>query len=291
MTIIRVLLSSALLIMAWGQGFADNERIIPFQGRLTNVQGEPLDGAHRITFAIYDQPTGGTAQWVEVHEAVSIQAGVVNVLLGSITALDDPDGNGDASDAVDFSVPRFLGMKVGEDANQEMVPRQQVVPAFHAREADQLAADSPDRLPRGVIVMWSGSVAEIPAGWTLCDGRVVEGIQTPDLRDRFILSVGAGENPGATDGAHSYQLSEAQMPAHSHGGSTGSGGGHNHTYTGIDTLSERRGLYNYHYMVKRSKTKHTSNAPNHTHTINPAGSGASIDNRPAFYKLAFIIKL
>ena len=36
---------------------------------------------------------------------------------------------------------------------------------------------------RGLIVMWSGAIAEIPPGWALCDGT--QG--TPDLRDRFIV--------------------------------------------------------------------------------------------------------
>lgn len=36
---------------------------------------------------------------------------------------------------------------------------------------------------RGVIVLWSGLVRDIPPGWGLCDGT--QG--TPDLRDRFIV--------------------------------------------------------------------------------------------------------
>ena len=36
---------------------------------------------------------------------------------------------------------------------------------------------------RGVIVMWSGLIRDIPPGWSLCDGS--QG--TPDLRDRFVV--------------------------------------------------------------------------------------------------------
>ncbi len=36
---------------------------------------------------------------------------------------------------------------------------------------------------RGVIVMWSGAISEVPPGWGLCDGS--QG--TPDLRDRFVV--------------------------------------------------------------------------------------------------------
>ena len=36
---------------------------------------------------------------------------------------------------------------------------------------------------RGVIVLWSGAIAEVPPGWGLCNGS--QG--TPDLRDRFVV--------------------------------------------------------------------------------------------------------
>ena len=47
--------------------------------------------------------------------------------------------------------------------------------------------------PMGGIIMWSGTIASIPAGWSLCDGSNA----TPDLTDKFILSVASSaENPG-----------------------------------------------------------------------------------------------
>lgn len=148
----------SVLCIAWTipANSAENLRLIPFQGRLTDAEGAALNGVYRITFAIYDAPTGGVASWTEFHESVSVINGQLNVLLGSITKLDDPDDNGDTSDAVLFdasSGPRFLGIKVGEDTNQEMIPRQQLVPAFHARTADHateadhaLEADNADTL-------------------------------------------------------------------------------------------------------------------------------------------------
>lgn len=47
--------------------------------------------------------------------------------------------------------------------------------------------------PTGGIIMWSGTIASIPAGWALCDGTS----PTPDLTDKFIISVASSaENPG-----------------------------------------------------------------------------------------------
>ena len=81
--------------------------------------------------------------------------------------------------------------------------------------------------PVGFIGLWSGTVATIPAGWALCDGTN----GTPDLRDRFVAGAGGAYTPGDTGGADSVTLTTAQMPAHSHSGSTGSAGGHSHTAT------------------------------------------------------------
>jgi microcystin-dependent protein len=41
--------------------------------------------------------------------------------------------------------------------------------------------------PIGGIIMWSGSIDEIPDGWALCDGEKHNGKHTPDLRGRFIV--------------------------------------------------------------------------------------------------------
>jgi hypothetical protein len=40
---------------------------------------------------------------------------------------------------------------------------------------------------RGMILMWSGSVNAVPAGWALCNGQN----NTPDLRERFIMGLSA----------------------------------------------------------------------------------------------------
>ena len=52
-------------------------------------------------------------------------------------------------------------------------------------------------MPSRGIIMWSGTAADIPTGWALCDGTG----GTPDLTDRFILGAGKTSQPGATGGA------------------------------------------------------------------------------------------
>src|SRR5262245_13090330 len=71
-------------------------RLIPFQGRVTTSAGAPLpDQAVTMTFAIYAQPEGQAEPlWSEILSSVPIRNSQVNVLLGQVTSIDDPAGNG-----------------------------------------------------------------------------------------------------------------------------------------------------------------------------------------------------
>lgn len=95
-----------------------------------------------------------------------------------------------------------------------------VLTANSAKTQGMEWAALPVAVPVGGIIMWSGSVASIPAGWALCNG--LNG--TPDLRGKFIVGAGGSYNPGNSGGAASVNLS------HNHTqGNTGSGGSHSHS--------------------------------------------------------------
>lgn len=53
---------------------------------------------------------------------------------------------------------------------------------------------------KGIIVAWSGTLLDIPAGWQLCDGTN----GTPDLHDRFIFAPGTSADPHETGGTVSH---------------------------------------------------------------------------------------
>ncbi len=85
-------------------------------------------------------------------------------------------------------------------------------------------------IPRGMIMMWWGSVTTVPAGWLLCNGQN----GTPDLRDRFVMGAGgnasvnqrggssnfAGSGTTSSAGAHDHPVSISAAGAHTHGGGT-----------------------------------------------------------------------
>jgi microcystin-dependent protein len=143
-----------------------------------------------------------------------------------------------------------------------------------------------------VILLWSGSIATIPSGWNLCDGTN----GTPDLRNRFVVGAGDSYAVGATGGADSVTLTEAQMPAHTHTGSTNSAGDHNHTVSFLDSPQvntvNKQGpdLHNIGDLGTGTYTTTTAGAHTHTVTVGSTGGGGSHENRPPYYALAFIMK-
>lgn len=180
----------------------------------------------------------------------------------------------------------------------------------------QIAAMTGFTVPQGGIIMWSGSVASVPAGWALCNGSN----GTPDLRDRFIIGAGGTRAPGVTGGAasgttssagaHTHSgstggtaLTTAQMPSHTHAGTTSTVGDHTHSYLSIDVAGTGNtnfagasfgfgqtapaGAHNHSFT-----TDATGGGQAHSHTIGSDGAHThTVDTLPPFLALAFIMKL
>jgi len=155
----------------------------------------------------------------------------------------------------------------------------------------QTTAAADGGIPTGAIIMWSGSLASIPEGWGLCDGTN----GTPDLADRFILGVQAGENPGATGGSHQVTLTTSQMPSHTHAVSIDPAGGHTHIYRHqpVPIVIQDGDGFPYAVKMHHDEDYSTSHGGQHVHTATAqsTGGGQPFDNRPRYYKLAFIMKL
>lgn len=182
--------------------------------------------------------------------------------------------------------------------------------------ADQLAT------PTGSIMMWSGTVADIPSGWSLCNGQN----GTPDLRDRFVIGAGGSITPNQTGGNSSTTLVEANLPSHSHGaGTLSASAGGRHTPTGVTNTagnhdhalpSDGQGNVNSSIQTvvhssgsdeiisDSNKTGVAGNhahqlnmneVPDHTHTVTGStattGSGQSFENRPPYLSLCYIMKV
>ena len=163
-------------------------------------------------------------------------------------------------------------------------------------------------VPLGGIIMWSGTTA--PAGWRICEDGVgeVNGIQVPNLTDKFIVGAGDTYSPGNTGG-----YKDAAVIDHNHGGSTTAGGGHLHEYkdtmfaeeynnatqsgyidnvdqimsggSNKNTTTDTNGSGVWSYSMNRN----TQNENSHTHGITATGISGTNRNLPPYYALAYII--
>ena len=166
--------------------------------------------------------------------------------------------------------------------------------------------------PVGGIIMWSGALAAIPAGWGLCDGTAGK----PDLRDRFIMGAGGVAAVGVTGGFRNSSLVEhghsvignfttgTESALHTHA-ATVNDPGHAHTFasggvnsgTGGKANSLNEGQFATEPAATNISVAIGTEQQQHTHALainigtGTAGGTAVDNNLPPYYVLAMIICL
>jgi hypothetical protein len=105
-------------ILALGGGWSTTleaavPSVIPYQGRLTDAAGTPLNGSYSIRFSLWNSGAGGSEQWSETQAAVTVSNGLFQVNLGSVVAIPATIFTGG---------DLYLEIKVGADP--AMTPRQ-----------------------------------------------------------------------------------------------------------------------------------------------------------------------
>jgi len=145
-----------------------------------------------------------------------------------------------------------------------------------------IPAVAPSSVPSGCILLWSGSIGSIPAGFVLCNGSN----STPDLRDRFVVGAGSSYAVDATGGS-----ANAIVVSHTHTGTTATNGSHTHTlnYSAwSDGLSG--GFTGNLTPMGISNTLSTAGSHNHTFTTDSSGNSGTNANLPPYYALCYIMK-
>lgn len=214
----------------------------------------------------------------------------VSGVFASSTAIDVPSGGtGQSSYAVGdilyASAPTVL-TKLPVGANGTVLTVVGGVPAWTA-----------GGIPPGCILMWSGTIASIPAGWALCDGT----LGTPNLLDRFIVGAGLSY-PASTTGG----FADAALVAHTHTFSTTTDFAGNHVHSNGQPFGDRvlgpqmngllqsqsceEGAGNPNWLCERMQA-----AGQHSHGVNGTTASAGIvatgRNLPPYWALAYIMKL
>ena len=169
------------------------------------------------------------------------------------------------------------------------------------------AKSAENGVPTGTIVAFAGQKADVPLGWTLCDGTLLSevpgsknlsdliGANAPDLKGMFLR--GTGISP--INGQPGPDLNGTQQDAfkiHNHPGTTNSTGGHTHNYSraiGSDSGPASSGGAEFGngsgdgivYVATA-----TTGSGTHTHTVTTEDQGDN-ETRPVSYGVNYIIKL
>jgi len=262
-------LSDGTFVSLTGSETLTNKTLTSPDVNTPDIDGGTIDGA----------VIGGTTPAAISGTTVSASSGFTGNLTGDVTG--DVTGNADTATTL-------TGLT-------------STVTELNALDGVDTSGTGFGFIPQGGIIMWSGSVASIPSGWAICDGTN----STPDLSGRFVVHADADSGgtyaPGDTGGSDSVTLTEAQLPAHTHGPgslSTDNSGNHNHTVTdrSVDNKAGSGSVGILAYSSVKQQTRTTSNDGNHSHNVTSGstgsvGSGSSHENRPPYYALAYIMKL
>ena len=132
-------------------------------------------------------------------------------------------------------------------------------------------------IPTGGILLWSGSIGSIPAGYVLCNGNN----GTPDLRDRFVVGAGSTYAVDATGGS-----ANAVVVSHTHAATVTDPG---HVHSIASTFGVAAGGGGEHLLGVG--TTNTNSAVTGISVTNAsAGVSGTNANLPPYYALCYIMK-
>ncbi len=103
--------------------YAGVPMMLNYQGYLADTDGNPVSSTVKMTFKLYNTSAGGSALWTETHNSVTVNQGIFNVVLGSLTNLTESL----------FEQELYLGIAVGSDS--EMTPRRRLASTAYAIRA------------------------------------------------------------------------------------------------------------------------------------------------------------
>lgn len=153
---------------------------------------------------------------------------------------------------------------------------------------EKLGSMEGSSIPRGLIAMWNGT--QVPNGWALCNGQIVDDLQTPDLSGKFVVGWQSGNEDynliGNTGGHEKVTLTTQEIPSHVHNFADA------YYIEANDGIGINGSQWIGNNLYGSSKTdRDNSYVALWDHDTRAVGGGQPHENRPPYYVLAYIIKL
>lgn len=154
---------------------------------------------------------------------------------------------------------------------------------------EKLGSMEGSSIPRGLIAMWNGT--QVPNGWALCNGQIVDDLQTPDLSGKFVVGWQSGNEDynliGNTGGQEKVTLATQEIPSHVHNFAD--------AYF-IEAHSDLVGANGTQWIGNNLSGSNKTDRDNSyvclwDHDTRATGGDQPHENRPPYYVLAYIIKL
>ena len=122
------LVTGAMVLFICSAGSADIPHMINYQGKMTAAGGGCVNDTVQMTFTIYADSLGVSADWTETQTEVVVKEGVFSVLLGSVDSI--------PASVFDGSI-KYLGVQVESDPEMRpLKPMVSVAYAYRAGAAD-----------------------------------------------------------------------------------------------------------------------------------------------------------
>ncbi len=152
---------------------------------------------------------------------------------------------------------------------------------------------TPAAVPSGIIDMWHGTIANIPAGYLICDGNN----STPNLLARFVQGVAtAATDPGATGGA-SNKTTTGHVhgsAAHQHDAPIAFDSGNSQFEFNENSQFGTGGNISPTHLIAYSTGSSGTIASAKVKSTTPGNTDSETDSitdiRPLFYDIAFLMK-
>ena len=286
-----------ILLLAGHLAFSQPTPGIAVQGIARDAEKAALvDEPLTFIFEVQDA-SGGTSYYKEDVNIKTDPYGVFSHIIGTGNVL---AGSGNFNEIPFSQTHMKLVITVKYNGSDIVISNSPFQYAPYAKSAE-------NGVPTGTIVAFAGAAANVPVGWTLCDGRALNtvpgsgnlialiGANAPDLRGMFLRGTGTSPvNGQAGPALRATQQDALESHNHGHNITTANAGNHSHTYWDR-SINESSGSGDYSDgdgTGGQDPARTTSDAGTHSHTINGGIlNTGDTETRPVNYGVNYIIKL